>query len=125
MFKSQYILGAEREKSYFKKYINVLTKIKTVSKKRYYETKLEESKSDLCQIWNTIRSVLPTNRKNVTASSPRLLKITDCPVSAPHDIANYLNDFFSTIDRFSDDITMSIVWFVLQIVVKFAHLNQW
>ena len=26
MFKSHYILGAEREKSYFKKYINVLTK---------------------------------------------------------------------------------------------------
>ena len=94
MFKSQYILGAEREKSYFKKYINVLTKIKTISKKRYYETKLKESKSDLRQIWNTIRSVLPTNRKNVTATSPCLLKINDCSVSAPHDIANYLNDYF-------------------------------
>ena len=97
MFKSHYILGAECEKSYFKKYINVLTKIETISKKRYYETKLEESKSDLRQIWNTIRSVLPTNRKNVTATSPCLLKINDCSVSVPHDIANYLNDFFSTI----------------------------
>ena len=97
MFKSHSILGAEREKSYFKKDINVLTKIKTISKKRYYETKLEESKSDLRQIWNTIRSVLPTNRKNVTATSPCLLKINDCPVSAPQDIANNLNDFFSTI----------------------------
>ena len=29
------------------------------------------------------------------------------------------------IDRVSDDITMPNVWFVLQIVVKFAHLNQW
>ena len=29
------------------------------------------------------------------------------------------------IDRFSDDSTMPIVWFLLQIVVKFAHLNQW
>ena len=29
------------------------------------------------------------------------------------------------IGRFSDDITMPIVWFLLQIVVKFAHLNQW
>ena len=28
-------------------------------------------------------------------------------------------------DRVSDDITMAIVCFVLQIVVKFAHLNQW
>ena len=97
MFKSHYILGAEREKSYFRKYIHVLTKIKTISNKRYYETKFEESKSDLRQIWNTIRSVLPTNRKNVTATSPCLQKINDCSVSAPHDIANYLNDFFSTI----------------------------
>ena len=72
-------------------------KIKTISKKRYYETKLEESKSDLRQIWNTIRSALPTNRKNVTATSLCLLKINDCSVSAPHDITNYLNDFFSTI----------------------------
>ena len=50
MFKSHCILRAEREKSYFKKHINVLTKIKTISEKRYYETKLEESKSDLRQI---------------------------------------------------------------------------
>ena len=108
MFKSHYILGAEREKSYFKKYINVLTKIKTISKKRYYETKLEESKSDLRQIWNTIRSVLPSNRKNVTATSPCLLKINDCSVSAPHDIANYLNDFFLTIgSKLADKIDNS------------------
>ena len=33
--------------------------------------------------------------------------------------------FNCSIDRFSDDITMPIVWFLLQIVVKFAHLNQW
>ena len=33
--------------------------------------------------------------------------------------------FNQTIDWFSDDITMPIVWFLLQIVVKFAHLNQW
>ena len=71
--------------------------IKTISKKRYYETTLEKSKNDLRQIWNTIRSVLPTNRKNVTATSPCLLKINDCFISAPHDIANNLNDFFSTI----------------------------
>ena len=29
------------------------------------------------------------------------------------------------LDRLSDDITMHIVWFLLQIIVKFAHLNQW
>ena len=29
------------------------------------------------------------------------------------------------LDRLSDDITMHIVWFLLQIVVKIAHLNQW
>ena len=28
-------------------------------------------------------------------------------------------------DRLNDDITMHIVWFLLQIIVKFAHLNQW
>ena len=33
MFKSHYILGAEREKSYLKKFINVLAKIKIISKK--------------------------------------------------------------------------------------------
>ena len=36
-----------------------------------------------------------------------------------------MNSYPTTIDRFSDDITMPIVWFLLQIVVKFAHLNQW
>ena len=47
MFKSDDLLGTEREKSYFKKYINALTKIKTISKQRYYEFRLEENKSGL------------------------------------------------------------------------------
>ena len=68
MFKWHYILGTEHEKSYFKKYINILTKIKTIFKKRHYVSKLDESKSDLLQIWSTLRSALPTNRKNVTAT---------------------------------------------------------
>ena len=29
------------------------------------------------------------------------------------------------IDWFSNDITMPIVWLLLQILVKFALLNQW
>ena len=33
-------------------------------------------------------------------------------------------NFIIDIDRVSDDITMPIVWFVLQLMVKFAHLNQ-
>ena len=63
MFKSHYISGTKREKSYFKKYVNALTKIKTISKKMHYEAKFEANKGDLRQVWNTISSVLPSNRK--------------------------------------------------------------
>ena len=34
MFKPHYILGTKHAKSYSKKYINALTKIKTISKKK-------------------------------------------------------------------------------------------
>ena len=49
-------------KNRFSKYINILTKIKTISKKRYYKSKLEENKSVLRQVWKIISSIFPTNR---------------------------------------------------------------
>ena len=50
------------------------------------------------------------------------------------ELSKFMNKLFKNklpklcsliIDRFSHDITMPIVWFLLQIVVKFAHFNQW
>ena len=93
MFGLHYLLGTEREKSYFKKYINVLTKIKTISTKKYYESKLEK-KGDLRQVWKIISSSLPPNRKHATATSPRSLKINNRFVFEQQNIANYLNEFF-------------------------------
>ena len=71
MFKSHYLFQTERKKLYFKEYINVLTKIKIIYKKKHYESKLKESKSDSQQLQNTIRFALPTNCKHAFATSLR------------------------------------------------------
>ena len=82
---------------FLKKYINVLTKIKTFSEKGCNESKLEENKGDLRQEWKIISFSLPTNRKHATATSPCSLKINDRPIFAPQNIAKNLNEFFLTI----------------------------
>ena len=42
MFKSHFLSGEENKKSFYKVYSNKLTKLKTLSKKLYYTSKLDE-----------------------------------------------------------------------------------
>ena len=60
MFKSHFINGNDFQKHRFKKYSNTLTKIKALSKKRYYKSEFDENFGNPRPIWNTIRSLLPS-----------------------------------------------------------------
>ena len=45
MHRSHYILGNEAMKREYKKYLNKLTKIKSIAKKQYFTDKLEKNKT--------------------------------------------------------------------------------
>ena len=62
MFKSHFLSGEEKKKSFYKVYSNKLTKPKTLSKKLYYISKFDECQKDARKVWNVIRSTLPKSK---------------------------------------------------------------
>ena len=62
MFKSHFLNG--EKKLFYKVYSNKLTKLKTLSKKLYYTSKLDEclDEKDVRKVWNVIRSTLPNSK---------------------------------------------------------------
>ena len=93
MFVSHYLNGDLNHKSFFKKYLNKLTKIKALSKKLYFTTKLKENQNDPHRMWNVIRSALPTCSNRATSTTPTL-NINGDITTDSQKIADHFNDFF-------------------------------
>ena len=94
MFRSHFINGNVNEKRFFRKYTNILTKLKALSKKIYFRSEINKNKSNTHKTWDIIRSVLP-NKLN--REPPSFLKINNVISREPSVIANEFNDFFCTI----------------------------
>jgi len=58
---------------FFKRYSNILTKVKSLSKKLHFSAKIDKEQNDPQKIWNTIRSTIPTS--NVLTATPTSLNI--------------------------------------------------
>ena len=77
-----------------RRYSNILTKIKSLSKKIYCYSEFADNKKNLYKTWEIIRSVLP--HKSIR-EPPLTLKVNDHVTDDPNTIANQLNNYFRTI----------------------------
>ena len=59
IFRTLFIYGSDAEKIYFRTYSNKLTKIKTLSKKLYFQNELKKNKNYARKTWDIIKSTLP------------------------------------------------------------------
>ena len=96
MFKSHFINGDSAEKSFFKKYSNRLTKIKTLSKKLHFKSEFEKYHNDPRKTWETIRSMLHS-KSSSSSSLPTSLKLNGSTIQDQTLISNYFNNFFCSI----------------------------
>ena len=53
LYKSHYLNGSGEERSYYKRYANLLTKIKFAAKKSYFGTQLKLHSNNLAKMWKT------------------------------------------------------------------------
>ena len=67
MFKSHFLNGDTDKQSFFKKYANKLTKIKALSKKLYFASKIKENQNHPRKMWNVIRSALSPSTNHSSA----------------------------------------------------------
>ena len=96
MFKYHFLANDENKKSLFKKYANKLTKIKTLSKRNYYISKIKEDQDNPRKVWNTIRSVLPQKSSHGHENSSAI-KLDGHETTDPQIIADHFNKFFCSI----------------------------
>ena len=65
MFTPPFINGNKAQKFILRQYSNKQTKIKTASKRNYFQVELEKNKNDPCKIWNIIRLLFPFKSKQL------------------------------------------------------------
>lgn len=96
LFKSHFSRGDDLQKAYYKAYSNKLTKIKTLSKKTYFEKELQNNSSNPRKFWEILRSALP-EQSNKSSSIPTDLTVDGTKIDNPLTISECFNNFFCNI----------------------------
>ena len=91
---------------------NNVTKMNRKKKKCYYQTRINEVRTDSKQLWKTFNNAL--GRGSNRASS--FIEVDGAFITKPFDIAQYFNDFFtSKLDRLRRDVSCNYVHHVSSI----------
>ena len=97
LYSTHYVKGNEIQKQFYKKYSNVLTKLKFAAKKLFYHNKFESSKNDAYKTWNTIKSLISTRK--VESPTPNKLKLKNTFTANHATMAEEFNKYFSEIGK--------------------------
>jgi len=91
MLRSHFINGTVSEKQLFRRYPNLLTRIKTFSKKIYFEKTFDLYRKNPRKTWENIRLVIP-NKPNRQPS--RSIKVCNAMTENNETISNHLLEKF-------------------------------
>ena len=95
LYKTCFLNGKDLDKHYFKIYFNKLTKVKTLSKKLFYNETISEHKNNPKQLRRFINSIIYV--KISRDNSPHPLKLVDenDVISNPSEISEKFNKYFA------------------------------
>ena len=65
LYLTHYLNGTITQKRYYKKYANKLTKLKSLSKKAFYDNEFTKFRSNTNETWKIIKSLLPQTKSKV------------------------------------------------------------
>ena len=96
MYKTFYRKGNHFEKQIYKKYANLLTRVKSSLKRLYFQNKFHKIRNNPQQTWNTIRKLItPISQK--VKSTISILNTASGEITDPSAIANEFNNYFVNI----------------------------
>ena len=99
MFKTHFLFGNASQKLFFKRYSNKLTKIKALSKRSYFKSKLQNHQGDAKKTWEILQKLLPASGKTskVPTTCSQISEICgNCGVTDKYE---KFNNFFCTIGK--------------------------
>ena len=96
MHKTFYRKGINFEKQIYKKYANLLTRVKSLSKRLCFQNKFHKNRNNPQQTWNTIRELI-TPISQIVKSTISILNTASGEITDPSAIANKFNNYFVNI----------------------------
>ena len=96
MHKTHYVNGSSAENFLYKQYSNTLTRVKNLSKRVYYHSKMNEFKNNPKEAWDILRTILTNKSKS---SLPDTIKVDDTNISDPKTIAEKFNTHFTNVGK--------------------------
>ena len=96
MHKTHFVQGTSVNKLYYKKYSNILTRLKDLAKRFYYHHKLNECKDSPTQTWKILRSFLPSKNNNLIPDS---ITVNSSSISDLNQIAEEFNNHFANVGK--------------------------
>ena len=96
LHETHYIFGSINKKLHYKKYSNLLTKVKNLAQKLYYHQNLDNYRDNPKKLWKILRTLLPS-KSNLTA--PNSIIVNNSCLNDPTDIVEEFNDNFASIGK--------------------------
>ena len=84
LYKTHYLRGLNNQKAFYKRFANLLNKLKTAAKQLYFENQLKSVTNNPKKTWNILRELLPKKECDTT---PSTLKFDDADISDKNEIA--------------------------------------
>ena len=91
---TRYLNGNITQKRHYKKYANKLTKLKSISKKAFFDNEFTKFRFNTNETWKIIKSLLPQTKFKV--QQPTKIQINGEALT-PSEITTELNQYFSNI----------------------------
>ena len=116
LYSTHFIKGDEIQKEFYKKYLNVLTKLKFAAKKVFFHNEFESSINNVYKTWNIIKSLISTRKVDSPTRSKLKLKNT---VTNQSTIMEEFSKYFSEIGKsLADKINNLIKMLISNISLK-------
>ena len=88
--------GKENHKKKFIQYRNIFNKIETKAKKQYYSSELSKTSKSSKHHWNILKRACGMDEAK-SKTNIELKDSNDIIISEPMEVANFFNEYFSTI----------------------------
>ena len=97
LYVSHFINGDNIFKQFYKRYANILAKIKERAKTMYYHDSLSFNTNNTYATWKVIKEILVKSPKSVFNNLPPFIETRTAKVESSQEIAHTFNDYFSIV----------------------------
>jgi len=96
LYKTHFLNGTKTQIDHYKKYANLLCKLKQISKKLHLEEEIKHACHDLRKFWSIIKTLTPEKSQ---AKAPEVIDSEGTKTYRSKEMAEKFNSFFCNMEK--------------------------